>query len=90
MRKPTLAFPTRSDIKRAVQPQKMAKCLKFWIWEVEELYCLCNENKDADQMCHYRTADLRVFAYATSRFSHDTAHLSSTPIIYLQTVLGLV
>ena len=27
----SLQFPTRSDIKRAVQTQKMAKDLKFWI-----------------------------------------------------------
>ena len=32
IRKPVFGgFPTRSDIKRAAQPQKMAKCLKFWI-----------------------------------------------------------
>ena len=31
-------FPTRSDTNRAVQPQKMARGLKFCIYEVEELY----------------------------------------------------
>ena len=27
---------------------------------VEGLYCLCSENKGADQLCGYRTADLRL------------------------------
>ena len=30
-------FPTRSDTKQVVQPQKMAIGLQFWIWEVEGL-----------------------------------------------------
>ena len=30
--------------------QKMARGLKFQIQEVEELHCLCSENKDADQL----------------------------------------
>ena len=29
--KPALWFPTRSDTKPAVQPQKRARGLKFWI-----------------------------------------------------------
>ena len=28
--------------------QKMTRGLKFRIYEVEELHCLCSENKDAD------------------------------------------
>ena len=40
------------------------------------MYYLCSENKDADQLRGYREADMRlVFAYAKSRFSHDTANL---------------
>ena len=31
LRKPVFGFPTRSDTNRAVQPQKMARGLKFWI-----------------------------------------------------------
>ena len=31
MRKPTFWFPTWSDTNQAVQPQKMARGLKFWI-----------------------------------------------------------
>ena len=50
MRKPVLRFPTRSDTNRAVQPQKLAKGLKFRIQE-EGLYYLCSENKGACQLC---------------------------------------
>ena len=53
-----------------------ARGLKFWIWEEEWLLDLCSENKGVDQLCEYRTADLRlnVFANAKSRFSRDAAH----------------
>ena len=40
-----------SDTNQAVQPQKMARGLKFWIKEVEGLYNLCSENKGANQLC---------------------------------------
>ena len=60
MRKPTFWFPTWSDTNQAVQLQKMARVLKSWIHEVEGLYYLCNENKDTDQLCGYREADLRL------------------------------
>ena len=42
----------------------------------EELYYLCGENKGADQLCSYCTADLRLcFAYANCWFSQAAAHL---------------
>ena len=50
-------FPTRSDTNQAVQPHKMARGLKFRIYEVEGLYYPCSKNKDADQPCG---ADLRL------------------------------
>ena len=53
-------FRTRSDTNWAVQPQKMARGLKFRIWEVEGLYYLCSKNKGADQLRGYRKADLRL------------------------------
>ena len=53
-------FPTRSDINRASQLVNIARCLKFWIKKVEELYYLCSENKGPDQLCGYRTTDLRL------------------------------
>ena len=49
-----------SDTNQAVQPQKMVRDFKFWIKEVKGLYCLCSENKGADQLCGYHTADLRL------------------------------
>ena len=60
MRKPTMWFLTRSDTNQAVQPMKMARGLKFCIWEVEVLYYPSSENKDADQLRGYREADLRL------------------------------
>ena len=60
MRKPTFWFPTWSNTHRAVQLQKKARGLKFWIWKVEGLYYLCSENKGADQLCGNREADLRL------------------------------
>ena len=43
-------FPTRSDTNGAVQPQKMARGLKFGIYVVEGLYYPYSENKGADQL----------------------------------------
>ena len=41
-------FPTRSDTNQAVQPQKMARGLKFRIYKVDGLYYPSSENKGAD------------------------------------------
>ena len=60
MRKPVFRVSDRSDTNRAVQSQKMAGGLKFQILEVEELYKLCSENKDTDQLRSYRDADLSL------------------------------
>ena len=60
MRKPTIWVPTRSDTNGNVQLQKKARSLKFRIKEEEGLYNPCSENKDADQLCSYCTADLRL------------------------------
>ena len=60
MRKPTFWFKTWSDTNQTVQLLKMARGLKFRIKKVEELYCLCSENKGADQLRGYREADLRL------------------------------
>ena len=53
-------FLTWSNTNRAVQSQMMSRGLKFQIYEVEGLYYLCSENKDADQLGGYREADLRL------------------------------
>ena len=60
MRKKTFRFLTRSHTEQAVQPQIMARGLRFGIGEVEGSYYLCSENKGADQLRGYREADLRL------------------------------
>ena len=70
VRKPTFWFPTWSDTSWAVQPQKIARGLKFRIKVEEGLYYPCSENKGADQLiCVF------VFAYAKRWFSHDAAQI---------------
>ena len=78
MRKPTFWFPTWSNTNPAVQPQKMARDLKFLIWKVEGLYYLCSEKKGADQLRGYREADLRpCFRICkTLVFSRHGSHVS--------------
>ena len=60
MRKPTFWFPTWSDTNQAVQLKEMARDLKVWIKEVEELFYPSSENKGADQLCGYHEADLHL------------------------------
>ena len=55
----------------------MARGLKFCIWEVEGLYYPCSENRGADQLCSYCTADMCLcFRICKSRFSHDAAQIN--------------
>ena len=54
------SYPTRSNTNQAVQPQNIASGLKFRILEVERLHYPCSENKGADQLRGYCTADLRL------------------------------
>ena len=60
MRKPVFGVSDWSDTNRVFQLQKMARALKFRIYEVEGLYYLSSENKGADQLRGYREADLRL------------------------------
>ena len=53
-------IPTSSSTNWAVQSQKLARSLKFWIQKEKGLYYPCSENKGVDQMCRYCTADLRL------------------------------
>ena len=48
MTKTTIWVRTRSDTNQAVQAQKMARGLKFWIKKVEEFCYSGSENKGAD------------------------------------------
>ena len=61
-------FPTRCDTNWPVQSLKYVRSLKFWMYVEEELYYPCSEDKGADQLYSYCTADL-------VSFSHDTAHI---------------
>ena len=56
-------FRQGSDTNQAVQPQKMAIGLKFWIKEEEGSFYLCSENKGADQLRSYDRADLQLFSH---------------------------
>ena len=49
MRKPVFWVSNQVNTNRAVQPQKMARGLKFRISEIEELYYLCVENEGDSQ-----------------------------------------
>ena len=62
VKKPVLSsgFPPRPHTNQAVQPHNMARGLEFHTYEVEALYYLCSENKGADRLCDYRTANLRL------------------------------
>ena len=53
-------FPTRFDTNRHVKSQKQARGLKLQILDEDRLYCPSSENKGADQLCIYCTADLRL------------------------------
>ena len=54
--------PTWSDTNQAVQLQKIARCLKFRIHKVEELYYPCSENKGADLRLCFRIGIMFVFS----------------------------
>ena len=82
MRKPVFGVFDQVHTNRAVQPQNMARGLKFRIKEEDGLYYLCSENKCADQLCDYRTADLRLFFAYASRFSHDAAPLKIGQLVW--------
>ena len=59
MRKPVFGLSDQVHTNQAVQPKKIARGLKFRINLEKGLYYPCSESKGADQLCGYRTADLR-------------------------------
>ena len=70
----SLGFLTGSDTNQAVQPQKMARGLKFR----KKRDCTIRVAKTKALISFAVTAKLIcvfVFAYAKSRFSHDAAHI---------------
>ena len=54
---------------RAVQPQKVARCLKFRIYEEDRQNYLCSESKGVDLCLCFRI-------YNKNRVSHDAAKYS--------------
>ena len=77
---------TSSDTIRAVQPQKMARGLKFRANKIEGLYYLCSENKGADQL-RSSTAELicvKMFSYL------QKAGFLMTRLIYVSTTSSLI
>ena len=60
MSKPVFGLSDQVRQNRAVQPQKIARDLKFRKLEEEGLYNPCGENKGTDQLHDYREADLRL------------------------------
>ena len=48
-------FPIRSDPNRAAQPQKLARVLKYRLYNLATLYYLSRENKGADQTARMRS-----------------------------------
>ena len=64
----------RPDSDRAAQLQKI-RGSKFRIKEIDGLYYLYRENKGADQVSGYRSADLCPFSYMQKEgFSPDAIH----------------
>ena len=53
-------FLTRCNTNQPVQSQEQARGMKFWLLVEEELYYPDSENKGADQLCSYCTADLHL------------------------------
>ena len=72
MRNPVFGVSDQVDTNWAVQPLKMDRGLKFFIWKVEGLYYLRAKTMalvTTQLMCTF------VFTYVNSRFFHDAAHV---------------
>ena len=83
--------PTRSDTNRAVQPQKIVRCWNFRIFGrrmIELSLYLCSENKGADQLCGYRTADQRLcFCIYANKSGFSVMRLNGTGETVYQAVM---
>ena len=88
-----MGFPTRSHTNRPVQPQKVARGLKFQIYKVEGLYYLYVGKARAliSFTVTPKLICIFVFAYAKSRFSHDAAQITyanSTGMLHVSILLS--
>ena len=61
-------------------PVSEGKILKFWVEVKEELYLPSSENRCADQLCSYCTADLRL----CFRIGKNPVFSFMTRLIYLE------
>ena len=52
--------PVPTQTAWSVQSQREARSLRFWVKVEKILNYLCSENKGADQLCSYCTADLHL------------------------------
>ena len=83
MRKQVFGVSDQVPHKLGCTPHKMARGLKFRIWEGEGLYYLCSENKGTDQIRGYREADLRLCFLTckkqvfSRRSSYDTGKVNT-------------
>ena len=75
MRIRSSGIPTRSVTNWAVQPQKMARGLKFWIKKVEGLFYVAKTKTLISFAVTAKLICLFVFADAKSRFSQNEAHI---------------
>ena len=73
----SLGFLTRSEANQAVQLQKVARGLKFWVRQKRDI--TISEAKTKALFSCMVTVQLIctfVFVYAKSRFSNDAAYMS--------------
>ena len=75
MRKPTFWFLTWSDTNQAVQPQKMARGLKFRFYKEEGFYNVAKAKALISFAVTAKLICVFVFPYAKCWFSHTAAHL---------------
>ena len=76
---------------RDVQPQKMARGLKFRITVVEGSYYPYSENKGADQLRGYREADLRLCFRICKNpvFSRRGSYANAKQTVLLTSLTGI-
>ena len=72
-------FPTRSHTNQAVQPHKMARGLKFRMYEVEGLSCLCSA--EADLRHCFRICKKPVFSRCDSTYPDSSLTTRILPVV---------
>ena len=73
---------TRSNARRAIRQQKMARGLKFRILKVNGYYYLCSEKETVDQLRSYRAADLRLcFLICKKQLFYYTAQIKARRVL---------